>query len=309
MPATSHKPRVGLFFSGGIDSWYSLLVHQEEVTDLVWISGADIPLENTAHLEKSIDLARRVADRFGKRLVRVRTNMRSFTDQFVAWHLYLDSLMQSPALLLQRDFARMYLASALTSENLRRYGLDPRVPDLWSSSNLQVVYDFLEVDRLEKTARVAEEPFALQNLRVCWQNPVEGLNCGVCEKCLRTMVNLAAFGALERAPVFNHALDLELVARDFIKDDNQLFNTQMNLEAITRREGNSPLRQGAAALDAHSYWKRRWQKVRSGVKGGLRWLRRKVRGVKMPYPAFTPARCRQPTSPNSNFGRGRAGSP
>ena len=271
--ATSHKPRAGLFFSGGIDSWYSLLLHQEEVTDLVWVSGADIPLENTAHLEKSIDLARRVADRFGKRLVRVRTNMRSFTDRFVAWHLYLDSLMQSPALLLQRDFARMYLASALTSENLRHYGLDPLVPELWSSSRLQVVYDFLEVDRLEKTARVAQEPFALQNLRVCWQNPVEGLNCGVCEKCLRTMVNLAAAGALERAPVFNHPLDLELVARDFIKDDNQLFNTQMNLAAITRREGNSPLRRALRRSLRTSFWKRRWQalkrRLREGVKGRL----------------------------------------
>ena len=276
--AAAHPSRVGLFFSGGIDSWYLLLLHQDEVTDLVWVSGADIPLENSAHLEKSIDLVRRVADRFGKRLLTIRTNMRSFTDSFVPWHIYLDHFMQSPAHLLQRDFSRMYLASALTSANLLRYGLDPAATDLWSSSTLQVVYDCLEVDRLQKTAQVAEEPFALQNLRVCWQNPVEGLNCGVCEKCLRTMVNLQAVGALERAPVFNHPLDLELVARDFIKDDNQLFNAQMNLEAVTRREGNSPLAQALQRSIRSSAWKRGWHKLWNRMKGRLRRLRGVLRG-------------------------------
>ena len=276
-PSAIRPSRVGLFFSGGIDSWYSLLVHLEELTDLVWVSGADIPLENTAHLDKSIALARRVADRFGKKLVCIRTNMRSFTDRFVPWHIYLDSLMQSPALLLQKKFSRMYLASALTADNLRRYGPDPRVPEMWSSSTLQVVYDFLEVDRLEKTARVVQEPFALQNLRVCWQNPVEGLNCGVCEKCLRTMVNLQAVGALERCPVFNRPLDLQLVARDFIKDDNQLFNAQMNLAAITRREGNSPLRRALQRSIRSSRWKRLWHKLWDGAKNRLRQLRRRLR--------------------------------
>jgi hypothetical protein len=277
-PATAaHPSRVGHFFSGGIDSWYSLLVHQDEVTDLVWVSGADIPLDNSAHLQKSIDLVKRVANRFGKRLVTIRTNMRTFTDRFVPWHIYLDHFMQSPAHLLRGDFSRMYLASALTSANLLRYGLDPAVTDLWSSSTLQVVYDCLEVDRLHKTARVAEEDFALQNLRVCWQNPVEGLNCGVCEKCQRTMINLEAAGALERCTVFNHPLDLKLVARDFIKDDNQLFNTQMNLEAITRK-GNLPLARALQRSIRSSVWKRIWQRLKEGVKGRLRRLRRVLRG-------------------------------
>lgn len=274
---TAHPSRVGLFFSGGIDSWYSLLVHREEVTDLVWVSGADIPLDDTAHMEKSIDLVKRVADRFGKRLVTIRTNMRSFTDRFVPWYIYLDHMMQSPAHLLKREFNRMYLASALTSANLLRYGLDPTVTDLWSSSTLQVVYDCLEVDRLQKTARVAEEQFALENLRVCWQNPVEGLNCGMCEKCLRTMVNLEAAGALERCPVFNRPLDLKLVARDFIKDDNQLFNTQMNLEAITKK-GNKPLARALQRSIRSSAWKRRWDKPWNGMKEWLRRRWRRLRG-------------------------------
>lgn len=273
-----HPGRVGLFFSGGMDSWYSLLDRLDEVTDLVFVCGVDIPLENSAHLQKSIDLAKRVSDRYGKNLVTMRTNLRSFTDRFLPWHIYLDSLMQSPAYLLKRDFSNIYLASALTTENLRRYGLDPSLTDLWSGSSLQVVYDSMEVNRIQKTARVAQEAFALQNLRVCWQNPVEGLNCGVCEKCLRTMVNLEAAGALERCPVFNRPLDLKLVARDFIKDDNQLFNAQMNLEAVTLRQGNSPLARALRHSIRSSVYKRWMEKRREAFKGYIRRVRRLLKG-------------------------------
>ncbi len=271
-PLTTHPSRVGLFFSGGVDSWYSFLVHQEEVTDLIWVSGCDIPLDNQAHLEKSIQLVRKVADHFGKRLVIMRTNIRSFTDGVFPFYVFQGNLMQSLSLLFQEAFSRIFFAAALNTSQLVTYGLDPVLIGLWSSSSLQLGYDGLEADRVQKVARLAQEPFALQNLRVCWKNPIEGLNCGVCEKCQRTMVNLEAVGALERCHAFNHPLDLKLISRVFIEDKDQTVFTQMNLDAILQREGNSPLARALRNSLQPPPWKRGWNKLKKMVKKQLRRL-------------------------------------
>jgi hypothetical protein len=34
----------------------------------------------------------------------------------------------------------------------------------------------------------------MENLRVCWESREDNLNCGHCEKCLRTMTNFLACG-------------------------------------------------------------------------------------------------------------------
>jgi hypothetical protein len=61
------------------------------------------------------------------------------------------------------------------------------------------------MSRLEKAGLVGGWPAALQNLRVC--NKPEAyqpgrLNCGQCEKCVRTMLELMASKAFDQAPVF-----------------------------------------------------------------------------------------------------------
>ena len=42
------KPFIGCFFSGGVDSFYTLLEQQAEITHLICIHGFDIPVENKA---------------------------------------------------------------------------------------------------------------------------------------------------------------------------------------------------------------------------------------------------------------------
>jgi hypothetical protein len=45
-------------------------------------------------------------------------------------------------------------------------------------------------------------------LRVCLQDLDSGLNCGRCEKCLRTMIALKALGCLDDCPTLPHEIDL-----------------------------------------------------------------------------------------------------
>jgi hypothetical protein len=57
---------------------------------------------------------------------------------------------------------------------------------------------------------LAGSPLALENLTVCWRSKLAH-NCGVCEKCLRTMIALALAGALGQCTTLPGSLDLDLV--------------------------------------------------------------------------------------------------
>ena len=55
--------------------------------------------------------------------------------------------------------------------------------------------------RQQKVRRLSQSPEWLPHLRVCWDMPEDRLNCGKCEKCLRTMIGLSIEGASALCPV------------------------------------------------------------------------------------------------------------
>src|SRR5262249_59102310 len=88
------------------------------------------------------------------------------------------------------------------------------------------------------------------SLRVCWENPDGAYNCGRCEKCLRTMINLLIAGALDRCPTFPLPLDPVRVADlDITACNTRLFMIE-NIEGL-QRIGGPPelLRAMREALD------------------------------------------------------------
>lgn len=48
--------------------------------------------------------------------------------------------------------------------------------------------------RIERVGVLAEHPLLLDNLRVCYQEGANGANCGHCEKCVRTQLEMRAVG-------------------------------------------------------------------------------------------------------------------
>ena len=66
---------VSLFFSGGVDSFHSLIKHRDEVENLVLVHGFDVPLADTKTFELAETQSREAARLFGKRLIVVRTNL------------------------------------------------------------------------------------------------------------------------------------------------------------------------------------------------------------------------------------------
>lgn len=108
---------------------------------------------------------------------------------------------------------------------------------------------------MDKIHRLAQHAIALQHLRLCLDNPAGVYNCGLCTKCLRTMVNLRVAGALERCPTFAAPLDLERVAHIDSHTKNGREFLLENLEALEGTSRDPELAQAPQAALDQQYWR------------------------------------------------------
>ena len=239
--AVKTRDRVGSFFSGGADSLYTLLKHFDEVTDLILVIGMDIPMSDTKQADVTEVAAREVADKFGKNLVVVRTNLRaSFERASLDWGSQAHgSVMATVGHLLANDFRKIYIASSHTYQGLFPWGSHPVVDHHWSSDRLTFVHDGCDATRVQKIKLISENQTALSALRVCWMSSGGVYNCGVCNKCVRTMISLVAVGALERATSFPGTLSPKAVRRLKLHKANDTLFAAENIAAL-EESGASP---------------------------------------------------------------------
>jgi len=202
---------VGCFFSGGVDSFYTVLAHEAEITDLVLVHGFDVPLGDRPLREEISRAARAVAAELGKRLIEVDTNVRDIADRHLTWHHFFGAGLASVALFLAPQLRKVFVPGAHTHLNLVPDGSHPLLDPLWSTERLEIVYDGLEATRTDKIAHLARNALAMRWLRVCWKNPDGAYNCGRCEKCMRTLISLRAVGAAGACATLKGPLDLDAV--------------------------------------------------------------------------------------------------
>lgn len=241
---------VGCFFSGGIDSFYSLLKHEREITHLIFVHGFDIDLEDRALYARGLEGVRRACGAYGKSLIEVETNLRAFSDPLIDWDDYHGAAGAFVAHLLSARLRKVFFACGMTYEEWKPFGTNPFLLSLWSSEAVEFVGDGYEARRLRKVQRVAQSPVALEVLRVCWENPAGAYNCGQCEKCLRTMVELRMAGALGRCRAFGATLDLDALARRRYRFDNPVVHrcwTEIR-EELDRRGNDPALRHAVQAF-------------------------------------------------------------
>ncbi len=201
---------IGTFFSGGIDSWQTLLANPD-ITDLIYVHGFDIAIDQP---QASATVESRLADtarRRGKPLRIVRTDLRRLLDRYAVWDIAHGPVMAAVALLFAPSCERILIPSSNPYTALEPRGSHPLHDHLWSTEWCRIEHHGAHLTRAEKTEQVAPCQDALDVLRVCWRD-VDRYNCGRCEKCLRTMVALDAIGALGRCPTFAVPLDLNAVA-------------------------------------------------------------------------------------------------
>lgn len=253
---------VACFFGGGMDSFHTVLRHHEEISHLIFLQRR--PVEDRSVMEIDLQRARNVAQAFGKGLITVETNLHDFADQTrISWRFYHGMWIASTALLLQHKLRKVLIPGSTTSnyDNLRPQGTHPILDPLWSTESVDFRHDGCEVRRVDKAADIAEHEVAMQYLQVC--DATKGShNCGRCKKCLRSMLNLRAAGALERCKTLPHEIDPADVQALDLSEYSESYFARENLRAL-ERSGTEPELVGALeeALDrgkvkiAHSGYK------------------------------------------------------
>jgi hypothetical protein len=215
----------GCFFTGGVDSFYSILKNLERkkgehrLTDLIYVGGFDIPLENSTLYRQVVSNLDRAGDALGVPVRYATSNLRELTDCFAGWGVYQHGAgLAAVAHCMQGHFREVMFPATHTYSLVFPWGTHPLLDPLWSTESLTIVSDGSEADRLQKIIwQVSRSDAALEYLRVCYRNPENSYNCCVCEKCVRTMIGLEIAGVLDRCKTFPDKLDLELVRSMKIK--------------------------------------------------------------------------------------------
>lgn len=268
---SSAQRKTAAFFSGGVDSFYTLLKHREDIDALIFVHGFDLKLTDRDLRSAVSQKLQEVADAYGMQLVEVETTLREFTERkrmtprFANWSLSHGSALASVAHVLSNQFQRIYVPATHTYSDVIPWGSHPLLDPQWSSGGLQIVYDGAEANRLQKCEAIAQHPVALNTLRVCWKNPGGEYNCGRCEKCVRTMLMLKSLGALEQSKAFPMTLTSYRIATTWIRKNR----TEKYYKLLLSRLGNDQkqLRQKIKMALAISKFKR-------GARSILQWISR-----------------------------------
>jgi hypothetical protein len=206
----ARRPGAVSLFSGGVDSFHTVLGNRGRLTHLLFVHGFDVPLTD-APLRARVGAALRGAAReLELPLVEAETNLRDFLDRYVSWELAFGAAITSVAMALGGTIGEVFVPSSSAPPPV---GSHPDLDPLWTTSEQAFFHHGEEATRFEKVARIAASATAMRCLRVCWLNPDGSYNCGRCEKCLRTMSALRLVGAADRSPTFPQPLDLPAIER------------------------------------------------------------------------------------------------
>lgn len=196
--------RTGSFFSGGVDSFYTLLRHQQQITDLVLIRGFDMSLRDETRWLKTSQTARAVADAMGMQSHEVETNAAVIIKDYGDWlHHGHGLVLVAVARLLAGNIDSIWVPGSFAQDDQIPWGSSAINDPEFSDERLSVMHDTDAASRTDKTCFIAQYPLALKYMRPCPGMKNDGhYNCCQCEKCIRTMVALYAVGALDRAEAF-----------------------------------------------------------------------------------------------------------
>jgi hypothetical protein len=240
-------------FSGGLDSTFALHAHKHgslgrrglNIEAAVLVQGFDMPLDNAAAFDVARTHVQAILESYGVRLNIVRTNwQKPFSIKWGMTHV-----LGIAAVLHQFHLA---FGKGVIADDV---AYDSQVTP-WSSNaitNQMLGCGAFPIrtagaawGRTEKAAAVAANPAVLRHLRVCYERPELGENCGECEKCLRTKLNFYASG-IPLVPTLGRPITVEDVRAMIPRHADFLYRY---IDALEKGAwpANDPMRSELAAL-------------------------------------------------------------
>ena len=210
LPAPDGR-RTAAFFSGGVDSFALLAEHEDEIDDLLFVRGFDVPVREHARNEEVLRTVRAAAEAVGKPLIIVDTDLRDFSDPVADWTWFVYGGLIATSLLLECTHRTVLCAASVADHHLPEEAVRLRGTP-FGNTRTEMRIEGRTATRVEKVAAVAASGLARDTLRVCWQNVPGTVNCGTCQKCVRTHAALVASGGAGTIATFPDELALDALA-------------------------------------------------------------------------------------------------
>jgi len=201
-------------YSGGVDATFTLFNHaptaegvHRKLAACMLVHGFDISIGNHSDFARVLDGAQKLHARHGLKTFWVRTNIKALNLQ--DWEDSFSTQLASCLQLFSHDFSVGLVGSSEPYNALViPWGSNPITDHLLSGSAMSIVHDGAGFSRTEKVAALSQIPGAVDDIRVCWAGEKQDRNCGRCEKCLRTRLNLLACG-IQKPLCFDEPLNLK----------------------------------------------------------------------------------------------------
>jgi hypothetical protein len=289
------SPRAGLFLSGGVDSVSALRAnrlsfspdHPSAFRDALFVVGYGLQGDQATRpgLEELRARQRRsseaIAQIAGLRFIEVESKVDALGEEggffLRASH---SAHLAAIAHLFRRTLSSASIAASYDPSFLEPWGTHPLLDPHYGSSAIEIRHEGFGLTRGERVGVVAAWKEALPHLIVCHQAPLGGgrLNCGRCEKCLRTMIDLDLAGALAPPAPFPEEVDPGLL--EDLRVPAATVPFWKNFPARLRARGRGGLAANVERLLEESRRQERWFEER-GWKGTLRRVDRRYLGGRL----------------------------
>lgn len=214
---------IGTGLSGGVDCLSTIFTHyqlendeEDKINGLFmlncgWHGAYDDPGTKALFFERCREMEK-IAVELGIPLYQVDSNLHAFLKGLGDRCSYF--MIYSCVFALEKAISRYFIASSLSYQEILKWNnkskdkdfseyADPYALPLLRSENLELVSDGCQYTRSQKTELISDWNIAQKYLNVCCKNESAG-NCGICHKCLRTIIPLDAMGKLDSfSSVFN----------------------------------------------------------------------------------------------------------
>ncbi len=219
-PYPLSSPRTASYMSGGVDALTTLRLnrldfpkdHPASIRDGILITGYGIrknsgSRDRQKELQEDSAFLAELATQEDLTIIPIQTNFSVLYSDIHRFSIegsgaYLAAIAHA----FPTRFSSAIISASYKVTYLPPWGTHPLLDPNYSSCATTIRHEWIQLTRQEKVAVLAEWDRGLQCLHVCNHNkefyPKGALNCGSCDKCLRTMMELLLYGALNRCPTF-----------------------------------------------------------------------------------------------------------
>ena len=198
-----------MFYSGGVNSTQSAILHKKEQPDFVFVYGSDILQDNTKSINITKKFLEESAKTFNSKLETVSSNFRLYLNENALTTKYRSTLPVSwwhdvqhgialighvAPLAYINNYAIHYIST--NNNNADIIATNPTIVESIKFCGCKVAHEGNKYRRIDKINDIVEFKKASKikelKLRVCFTEEKDEINCSSCEKCYRTICEIIA---------------------------------------------------------------------------------------------------------------------